>query len=176
MSIDTLFKIIDRDKKGVEAPAVDGNGHKPIFVGAKPAEMPTNQLLKYATIQVVLDLYSVDPGTVVLFDQSAEGLELLQLVCQNMERIGVDCTYMQDVPATTDTAALREAVFGIPNVVYSIFLSELMMDVELANQRELSVPKRKIDQEMNQYTRKNGTVKEADIEVFDADDSSNGND
>lgn len=142
---------------------------KRVFIGLRPPTIPENRFLTYATIESLLDIAHLPDRVVILVSDEDRQLEMARVIGQQHELLGIDPVHMDGIPGTETSAAFRDAVFGIPTISHSAFLQELALDLEVEEQRNASLPRRKIEKERDQISRKDGTVKEADIGVAGTD-------
>lgn len=136
-----------------------------IFVAPIGQAVPGDQVLAFTTVNDLRDIANIDSGTVVLFDESQTSM--LTTFSQNAADFGVEVRAMFGLPDVVYEAWFDNATFGVERVAFGAFVSELRAYKE-AREQEALRNESGTDKEAKRYTKKDGSVRYADLSAVSA--------
>lgn len=170
MSINQMITILENTSGS------DGEGEQEVdplavkyFVGVRPAVMPDNRFLQYATVDRLLEVSNLPARTVIVFGSDDHQVRMATVLSRHMREMGVALTFLDGIPGSDLTPELKDAFFGLPVASHSAFISEMALDTELEDQRR-ATSTRRIDQEEQRSRRSDGSVKKVEIGVYSDED------
>lgn len=133
-----------------------------LFVAPIGASVPEDGMFVYTTIDDLRDLKGLTANTVVLFHEGQMGM--LRTLAQNQDSFGLDVRSLFGVPELDYRGWFEDASFGAERQMYGPMVAEMRVQQEIEAIAQAQ-NRSGTDVERARYTRSNGNVRFADVNV-----------